>query len=337
MKHTAMTSAQEAEILRLFLEEDRMAGDIAMRLALSRSRIQSVLDQYGWPDKDTMRTALEGFRSEEAGAPVPEPHQSIAQSPHGKALALVPVNDLHPDPDNPRDTLPDIEELAESIDAQGLIQPIVARRRGGRLIVVAGHRRLAAVQLLKWSTVDVVITRDMPSDDVLAQQLVENGQRAGLDPIEEGRALNRLKAMSGLGGWELGRKIGRSQSYVDGRLRLLSLSLEDQELVRSGQMNIGEAVEKARTDSGTAAGPRSQYAFHLGASHPLAARVRARCRKVHGRARLVGSVGCGECWETVIRTDERETLHTHSAQTGRCALCNTPAEPSPVAVDEASA
>jgi ParB family chromosome partitioning protein len=327
VKH-AVSAQTEAEILRLLLQ-DKMMGDVAQRLAMSRTRVESVANQYGWPDKDQLATSLAALDSDldqDSGtaSPVSPAHTPVALK--GKTLELVAVEDLHPDPDNPRDSLREIEELAESITAVGgLIQPIVARRRAGRLIIVAGHRRLAAVQLLKWAKVEVIVIRDMPSDEVLAQQLVENGQRAGLDPIEEARALNRLKSTTGATAWELGRKIGRSTAYVYGRLALLSLSPSDQDRVRSGELPIGQATEKARTDSGTAQGARSQYAFHLGAGHPLASKARGRCRQVHGaRARMVGTVACGECWETVIRSHERALLHTHSAQTGRCALCQSP-------------
>jgi ParB family chromosome partitioning protein len=324
----------EAEILRLIVQ-GKMLGAIAQQLALSLSRVDTVAREHGWPDMAAVGRSLEELDEDNDASTLEptNPDPGAQHLPDGKTLQMVPVDELHPDPDNPREKLTGIEELAESIDAQGLIQPIVARRRGGRLVVVAGHRRLAAVELLQWATVETVITKDMPSDDVLAKMLVENGQRAGLDPIEEGRALARLKATTGKSSAEVGRAVGRSLSHVEGRLRLLSLPPSVQEKVRTGQMNIGEAVERSRADSGRAQGPRSSYRFHLGDGHPLASKARARCRQMHRQTRKVGAVACGECWETVIRANERETLHNHSAQTGRCALCQTPTDDTDTSAD----
>lgn len=78
--------------------------------------------------------------------------------------------------------------------------------------------------------------------------LVENGQRAGLDPIEEARALRRLKTQGSTDA-EIARRIGRSQSYVSGRLALLALPAEEQEELRAGQAAITPMVAKARATS----------------------------------------------------------------------------------------
>lgn len=246
------------------------------------------------------------------------------------------VADLIPDPDNPREDVGDVTELANSMAANGLLQPIVARRHTGdtgrtRLIVVAGHRRLAAAQLLRWATVPTIIRADMRPDAVLAAMLVENGQRAGLDPIEEARALSRLQCEGGrnLSHAELAHRIGRTQVHVSGRLSLLALSPEDQDLLRAGEMNLGDAVRKARVLAGRVRAGSTGHP-HLGSEHDLASRVRARCRRLNhkrGGRNSVGGVACGECWETVIRADERERLNTQSNQRGRCVLCDTDHDP----------
>lgn len=323
----ALSPKAEARILQLLLE-GRTMGQVAQMTAQTRTRVESVAAQYEWPDQDRVRDAVAALLDDEDTPTEPAAAHGVTS---GRELVAVPVSELHADPDNPREGLSGIEELAESIEANGLLQPIIARRRGGRLIVVAGHRRLAAVQLLRWGRVEVVVTRDMAPDHVLQAMLVENGQRAGLDPIEEARALARLKAQTGETGVALGRRIGRSQGHVDGRLALLALSPSDQDLVRAGQLPIQQAVDKARIEAGTAGAERPSW--HLGVSHSLASKARGRCRKVHGRARLVGGVACGECWETVIRADERTTLHTHSAATGRCSLCQSPVADEPLVDD----
>lgn len=225
-------------------------------------------------------------------------------------LQEVRTSSLHPDPDNPRADVGDVSELADSIEQVGLIQPIIARRDGD--------------QLLGWSTVPVVIRPPMRSDDVLAQMLVENSHRVDLDPIEEARALKVLADRLGTTTQaQLASKIGRTQVHVSGRLALLDLPVEEQELVRAGQMNLGDGIRRGRETSGKVRAT-STGSPHLGIDHDLSSRARARCQRLkHKRAgrNSVGGVACGQCWESVIRADERQHLHDHAAKTGECPLC----------------
>lgn len=238
-------------------------------------------------------------------------------------LVDVRTTDLHPDPDNPRDDVGDVTELAHSMAAQGLIQPVIARRTAsGRLVVVAGHRRLAAAQQLRWLTVPTIVRRDMPPDSVLAAMLVENGQRAGLDPIEEARALHRLKVLGNLSDADLARKVGRSQPTVSGRLALLALPVEEQEALRAKQTTVVAAVHKARVASGKVRQLGVGRAWHFSPDHELARPAEARCRRLqHKPGRRVGGLACGECWESVIRADERTHLHDVAARQGTCPVC----------------
>lgn len=232
-----------------------------------------------------------------------------------QGLAMVGLDDLEPSPDNPRTRLHDIDELAQSIYEVGMIQPIVAQRIPGqhKLRIVAGHRRYVAAQRIKMREVPVVLRREMATDDELLAMLVENGQRAGLDPIEEARALKRLKD-GGLTEPEICRKIGRSHYYVTSRLVLLSLTVEEQEDIRSGYSTLTHAAdlirrrrleERERNNPvarpvGRPKGAKTKPYF--GDTHPLAASARAIC--THGRGKpKVGKVACGECWELAIRAD----------------------------------
>lgn len=247
-------------------------------------------------------------------------------------FALVDLNDLHPSPANPRDKLTGIDELAASIREVGLIQPIIAQRIPGHdgLQIVAGHRRHAAARRAGLTEVPVIVRRDLLPDEELLTMLVENGQRAGLDPIEEARAMRRLKSM-GLSNGDISRKVGRSAMHVGNRLALLSLPVEEQEQVRAGSTTIAAATSKARVDSGTArpTAKGKKSAQHLDLNHALGTRARARCQRLAHKSKgaaSVGGVACGECWETVIRADEREQLHDQSNQRGRCVLCDTTTE-----------
>ncbi|GAA5154677.1 hypothetical protein GCM10023340_38640 [Nocardioides marinquilinus] len=244
-------------------------------------------------------------------------------------FAMVALNDLHPSPENPRERLTDLDGLASSIREVGLIQPIIAQRIPGEagLRIVAGHRRHAAALKAGMREVPVIVRRDMLPDEELLAMLVENGQRAGLDPIEEARAFRRLKS-AGVADSEIARKVGRSPMYVGNRLALLSLPIEEQEQVRAGTTTLAAAVSKARVDAGrvrpTAKGKKSAQHFDL--NHDLGTRARARCQQLGHRAKgaaSVGGIACGECWESVIRADERQHLHDQSEQRGRCVLCDT--------------
>jgi ParB family chromosome partitioning protein len=243
-----------------------------------------------------------------------------------KGLAAIEVTRIKPSPNNPRENLTGIAELASSIREVGLIQPIVVQRVNGGLQIVAGHRRFAAVKRLGWKQVPCLVRRDMLPDEELLAMLVENGQRTDLDPIEEGRALQKLKS-GGLTDIEIARKIGRSQPHVSGRLALLALPLEEQEELRHGMVGITAAIKKARSDAGKVRKSRkpSRNPSHLGAIHPLAGRAKARCQQLHaknGRIKGVGGIACGECWESVIRADERSTAQHRLAETGACPTCN---------------
>lgn len=298
-------------------------GSIASNHQLTMDQLRTILNHHGYPDTDRMRRAIEQLAVANA---TPTPPQAATAGP---VMRRAKVTDLHADPDNLRSDTSDITELAESIVAIGLLQPIVAREHGGRLVVVAGHRRLAAIRKIGWEHVDVIVRPPMRPDEVIAAMLIENGQRKDLDPIEEARGLARLAVDAGLDTQQqIAARIGRTQMYVSNRLALLALTPEEQEQVRSGELSIGAATEKARINSGrvkpTAKGKKS--AQHLSVHHELGTRAQARCTaKGHKRngAASVGGIACGECWESVIRADERASLHTRSASIGSCVLCDT--------------
>lgn len=232
-----------------------------------------------------------------------------------RRLAAVPTREVFPDPANPRDDVGDVSELAASMRSVGLLQPIVVRRTAsGRLVVLAGHRRLAAAQLLKWPTVQVVINGDLAPDQTLVAMLVENGQRAGLDPIEEARAYRRI--LNAGHTWpELARMVGRSEFTIAKRMQLLSLPEAEQEAVRAGVVSLREAGEKAtrvRAPGSQVHRPATQASrnWHFDHRHPLAETARARCSELQHKPgrKASGGVACGECWEAIIREDERTAV-----------------------------
>lgn len=258
-------------------------------------------------------------------APALAPVTTMAGTTADGTLLLVAIGRVHPDPDNPRDSVGDISGLIASLREIGMLQPIIARRTtSGRFVIVAGHRRYAAARAAGWDKVPVIVRADMRPDAVLAAMLAENGHRADLDPIEEARGLARLKGQLGCTEAELGRRIGRHQTHVSARLRLLSLSAEDQQALRAGEMKLVEATAKARLNAGRVRPKRPDTAY-FSAGHELAPLAKARCRRLHTRVvTMPGGIACGDCWSSVIRADERQHLHERSGASGACALCSAP-------------
>jgi ParB family chromosome partitioning protein len=136
------------------------------------------------------------------------------------SITHIPVERIAPSPRNPRQTLEHLDELAESIQVYGLLQPIVVREFGdGRFEVVAGHRRLAAVQSLGWSVVPAIV-RSADEGAAFLLALIENLQRDDLSPREEAEALEILVRERGMSTRQVAEAVKRSASYVSRRLRV---------------------------------------------------------------------------------------------------------------------
>lgn len=228
----------------------------------------------------------------QAQAPVPE-----------RVLVNVAIEDLHTDPGNPRAQLPDIDDLARSIEEIGLLQTLVARVDHGRVVLVAGHRRLAALRRRGWTRIPVEILRDIRPRDVLVAKLVENGQRCALDPVEEALAIQELIQSQDLTVDEVATRIGRAPSTVTARLALLDLDMSTQTRVRAGLLPIGQAVAAVRSTRRPASTTPART-WHFGDQHPLASQARQRCKSsAHNNPLVAGGVACGPCWEAEIRDD----------------------------------
>lgn len=161
----------------------------------------------------------------------------------GDELAQVPTELLQRGRYQPRtDMRPEsLQELADSIRVQGMVQPILVRPlEGERLEIVAGERRWRAAQLAGLEAVPVIIRR-IPDQAAMATALVENIQREDLNPLEEAMALRRLVDEFGLSHQEVATAVGRSRSAVTNLLRLLELAPVIQTLLRERQLEMGHA------------------------------------------------------------------------------------------------
>ncbi len=138
-----------------------------------------------------------------------------------------------------------LEDLANSIKVQGVVQPIVARPIGGkdgeqRYEIVAGERRWRAAQLAGLADIPAVV-RDVPDESAIAMALIENIQRENLNPLEEARALDRLIREFDLTHAEAAEAVGRSRASVSNLLRLQDLSEKVKPLLEDRQLEMGHA------------------------------------------------------------------------------------------------
>ncbi|MDX2044779.1 MAG: ParB/RepB/Spo0J family partition protein [Acidobacteriota bacterium] len=165
---------------------------------------------------------------------------SLAQ---GDELLEVDIDLIEPNPDQPRYHFNEtkLEELAQSIKANGLVQPILLRRiASGRYQIVAGERRWRAAQRAGLHKVNAVI-RSIPDAKLLELALIENIQRAELNPIEEALAYQRLIQTLGLTQDEVAQRVGKDRSSIANYLRLLKLPAQIQKMLEEELLSMGHA------------------------------------------------------------------------------------------------
>ena len=167
---------------------------------------------------------------------------SREQAEASGALRELPVTQVRPNPYQPRTRLDEtaLVELTASIEASGLLQPVVVRPRGSGYELIAGERRWRAVQRLGWPTIPAVV-KEVEDQTLLTLALVENLQRNDLSAIDEAEGYRRLIEQFAVQQAEVARLIGRSRSAVANLLRLLRLPADVRELVHAGTLSEGHA------------------------------------------------------------------------------------------------
>ncbi|MDE2302241.1 MAG: ParB/RepB/Spo0J family partition protein [Sphingomonadales bacterium] len=163
----------------------------------------------------------------------------------GQGLALLAVAAIEPHPDQPRRHFDDaaLDELAASIAARGVIQPVIVRPldgRPGRYQLVAGERRWRAAQRAQLHEMPAIVRR-LSEREVMALALIENLQREDLNAIEEARAYQRLAEGEGMSQAEIARMVDKSRSHIANHQRLLSLPEAVIAHVESGRLSMGHA------------------------------------------------------------------------------------------------
>ena len=169
----------------------------------------------------------------EAGAAVPS-------SP----LRMLPLASIRPLPGNPRKHFDEaaLEELAASIAARGVIQPIIVRPHpdGEGYQLVAGERRWRAAQKARLHEIPALV-RDLSDREVMALALIENLQREDLNPVEEARAYHRLSEEEGMLQVDIAKLVEKSRSHVANMMRLMSLPGQVLDLIEQGKLSMGHA------------------------------------------------------------------------------------------------
>jgi ParB family transcriptional regulator, chromosome partitioning protein len=148
----------------------------------------------------------------------------MADKQSHEEVKQIPVKDIVPSPYQPRSVFDDdrIDELCQTIKTHGVIQPIVVRIRDGKYELIAGERRWRAVKKLEWETIPAII-REFNDSQAASISLIENLQREGLTSIEEAIAYQKLIEIHQLTQESLAQRLGKSQSTIANKIRLLQL------------------------------------------------------------------------------------------------------------------
>ncbi len=161
-----------------------------------------------------------------------------------RGVQHISVGAIHPNPRQPRSRFAseDLEELAASIREHGVIQPLIVRRGGspGRYTLIAGERRLQAARKAGLKTVPVIL-REASEQELLELALIENVQRADLNPLETAEAYRQLSEDFGLSHEDIARRVGKSRSAVTNTLRLLEAPPSIQQAVLEKRISEGHA------------------------------------------------------------------------------------------------
>ena len=167
---------------------------------------------------------------------------SREQAEASGALRDLPMTSLRPNPFQPRTRIDEAElaDLARSMEASGLLQPVIVRPRDGGFELIAGERRWRAAERLGWQKIPAVV-KEVDDRTLLTLALIENLQRDDLSPIDEAAGYRRLGEEFKLAHAEIARVVGRDRSSVSNLLRLLQLPADVQALVHEKRLSAGHA------------------------------------------------------------------------------------------------
>ena len=169
-----------------------------------------------------------------------EPQHSASDA--NKQVRSIPIDQIRPCALQPRKNFSKdaLQELADSIREQGIVQPLIVRAQGDHFELIAGERRWRAAQLVELTEVPIVV-RQADDRNVLELALIENLQRENLNPLEEALGYEQLIAQFGLTQEEASTKVGKSRTVIANALRLLKLPEEIRNYLRDARISVGHA------------------------------------------------------------------------------------------------
>lgn len=159
--------------------------------------------------------------------------EALAASAGAPVGRLVPIEQVDPNPDQPRQAMGDLAELVASVTEKGIIEPLVVRQRGARYQIIAGERRYHAAVQARLQELPVVI-RDVDDGEMMELALIENIQRKDLTPFEESEAMQGLASKFGYTHEDLARRLGKSRTTITEALSLSGIPPEVRKVIRLG-------------------------------------------------------------------------------------------------------
>jgi ParB family chromosome partitioning protein len=225
----------------------------------------------------------------------------LAERPQPGTLEI-PASEISPNPFQPRTRFDEegIRELAASITATGVLQPLLVRRApGGGYQLVAGERRLRAARVAGLQSVPAIV-RDVNDREMVELALIENIQREELNPIDEAKAFRTLTEDLGLKHDEISERVGKQRSSITNALRLLALPVEVQDMVSRGTLSAGHARAVLGLQAGGDQLAAARYVSAKGFSvRRTEAFIRRRLRRHGAKPRPARADGMRE-WETKL-------------------------------------
>ena len=169
---------------------------------------------------------------------------------------IAPIEKVFPNPDQPRRSFTEdhLQDLSASIKAKGIIQPLIVRKRAsgsGEYEIVAGERRWRAAQMAQLHEIPVLV-REFSDTEVLEVAIIENIQRADLNPVEEATGYRQLMDKFGHTQEKLAEELGKSRSHIANLMRLLQLPSDVQEMLVDGKLSAGHARALITSDDPSA-------------------------------------------------------------------------------------
>jgi ParB family chromosome partitioning protein len=230
------------------------------------------------------------------------PGAQEAPAERGGGAQVLPVDDIGPNPFQPRTRFDDagLQELAASIKASGVLQPVLVRRQADGYQLVAGERRLRAAQLAGLEKIPAIL-KQVDDRQMMELALIENIQREDLNPIDEAKAYKALVSTVGLTHDQLSERVGKQRSSISNALRLLGLPVEVQDMVSRGTLSAGHARALLALESSGDQLAAARYVVAKGFSvRRTEAYVTRRSRKSHKKVRTNKISGFKE-WEDKLQ------------------------------------